>query len=62
MFDNYIISSEATRSWLQTSLLLDRRGLWRLAIGLEELEAFFTEMKETKETDDVAKDVSKLHE
>ena len=59
LLHNYIISSEATRSWLQTSLLLDRRGLWRLAIGLEELEALFTEMKETG---NVTKDVSQSYE
>jgi hypothetical protein len=59
LLNDCIVSPEVTHSWLQRSLLLDRRRLWRLAIGLEELEALFTEMKEEV---DVTKDVLQLCE
>ena len=38
-------SAEVTRYWLEGSLLLDRKGLWRLVIGIEELEVFFYERR-----------------
>ncbi|KAI9166477.1 Vegetative incompatibility protein [Paramyrothecium foliicola] len=38
--------TETTRSWLQRSFLLDKRGLWRLVIGTEELLASLVERRE----------------
>ena len=48
-----------TRFWLEGSLQLDRRGLWRLMIGIEELDSFF---RERKEMSDATTDVSQVCE
>ena len=52
-------SPAVTCNWLEESLLLDRKGLWRLAIGIEELEVFFCERREM---DDASEDVSQMCE
>ena len=52
-------SPVVTCYWLEGSLLLDRKGLWRLVIGIEELEVFFCE---GREMDDASEDVSQMCE
>jgi hypothetical protein len=37
---------EIARSWLEKALTLDRRGLWRLVIGVEDLQALLVERRE----------------
>jgi hypothetical protein len=48
-------SSVVTRYWLERSLLLDPKGLWRLAIGIEDLETlFFHNQRMGHSTDEIS--------
>ena len=54
-----VTSPAVTRHWLEGSLQLDRKGLWRLVIAIEELEVFFGE---GREMDNASEDVSQMCE
>jgi hypothetical protein len=40
------LTPTVTHSWIEQSLILDSRGLWRLSIGLEELNSYFVIARE----------------